>query len=206
MKPKRIAVYGRVSTDGQNHASQLRDVRAFVRRRWPRAEVIEYLDKASGTRFSREGLDAMMAEIRKGRIDVLAVYKLDRLGRSLQHLAQLIGELETHGTSLVASSQGIDTSESNPAGRLQMHVLAAVAEFERSVIVERINAGLAAALERGVKLGRPRTLDRHLNAVARLRRKGLSGRQIAGQLNIPAGSVFAILKKARNGALTSANP
>jgi DNA invertase Pin-like site-specific DNA recombinase len=206
MKPKRIAVYGRVSTDGQNHASQLRDVRAFVRRRWPRAEVIEYLDKASGTRFSREGLDAMMAEIRKGRIDVLAVYKLDRLGRSLQHLAQLIGELETHGTSLVASSQGIDTSESNPAGRLQMHVLAAVAEFERSVIVERINAGLAAALERGVKLGRPRTLDRHLDAAARLRRKGLSGRQIAGQLNIPAGSVFAILKKARNGALTSANP
>ena len=206
MKPKRIAVYGRVSTDGQNHASQLRDVRAYVRRRWPRAEVIEYLDKASGTRFSREGLDAMMAEVRKGRIDVLAVYKLDRLGRSLQHLAQLISELETHGTSLVASSQGIDTSESNPAGRLQMHVLAAVAEFERSVIVERINAGLAAALERGVKLGRPRTLDRYVNAVARLRRKGLSGRQTAGQLNIPAGSVFAILKKARNGALTSANP
>ena len=74
-------------------------------------------------------------------------YKLDRLGRSLQHLTQLIGELETHGTALVASSQAIDTSESNPVGRLQMHVLAAVAEFERSVIVERINAGLAAAHE-----------------------------------------------------------
>ena len=118
MKPKRIAVYGRVSTDAQNHASQLRDVRAYVRRRWPKAETTEYLDKASGTRFSREGLDAMMAEVRKGRIDVVAVYKLDRLGRSLQHLAQLIGELETHGTALVASSQGIDTSESNPAGRL----------------------------------------------------------------------------------------
>src|SRR3989442_15343287 len=129
MKPKRIAVYGRVSTDAQNHASQLREVRAYVRRRWPRAEVIEYLDKASGTRFSREGLDAMMDDVRKSRIDVLAVYKLDRLGRSLQHLAQLIGELETNGTALVASSQGIDTSESNPAGRLQMHVLAAVAEF-----------------------------------------------------------------------------
>jgi DNA invertase Pin-like site-specific DNA recombinase len=199
MKPKRIAVYGRVSTGAQNHASQLRDVRAYVRRRWPRAEVIEYLDKASGTRFSRQGLDAMMAEIRKGRIDVLAVYKLDRLGRSLQHLAQLVGELETRGTALVASSQGIDTSESNPAGRLQMHVLAAVAEFERSVIVERINAGLAVARERGIKLGRPRTLDRHVNAVAKLDRKGLSGRRIAAKLNIPAGSVFAVLKKARNG-------
>jgi DNA invertase Pin-like site-specific DNA recombinase len=113
------AVYGRVSTDAQSHASQLREVRAYVRRRWPKAEVVEYLDKASGARFSREGLDAMMAEIRKGHVNVLAVYKLDRLGRSLQHLAQLIGELEAHGTALVASSQGIDTSDSNPAGRLQ---------------------------------------------------------------------------------------
>jgi DNA invertase Pin-like site-specific DNA recombinase len=195
MKSKRIAVYGRVSTDAQSHASQLREVRAYVRRRWPKAEVVEYLDKASGARFSREGLDAMMAEIRKGHVNVLAVYKLDRLGRSLQHLAQLIGELEAHGTALVASSQGIDTSDSNPAGRLQMHVLAAVAEFERSVIVERINAGLAAARARGVTLGRPRTLDRHLDAVAKL--NGLSGRKIAAKLNIPVGSVFSVIKSAR---------
>ena len=198
MKSKRIAVYGRVSTGAQNHASQLREVRAHVRRRWPRAEMTEYLDKTSGTRSSRDGLDAMMAEVRKGRIDVVAVYKLDRLGRSLQHLAQLIGELETHCTALVASSQGIDTSDRNPAGRLQMHVLAAVAEFERSIIIERINAGLAAARERGAKLGRPRTLDRHLDSVAKLSRKGLSGRKIAAELNIPAGSVFAVLKRARS--------
>jgi DNA invertase Pin-like site-specific DNA recombinase len=197
MKTKRIAVYGRVSTDAQSHASQLREVRAYVRRRWPKAEVTPYLDKASGARLSREGLDALMAEVRQGRVNVLAVYKLDRLGRSLQHLAQLIGELERHGTALVATSQGIDTSESNPAGRLQMHVLAAVAEFERSVIRERINAGLAAARERGAKLGRPRTLDRHVPAVAKLSRRGLSGRKIAAKLNIPAGSVFAVLEKVR---------
>jgi len=201
MKVKRIAVYGRISTDAQNHASQLREVRAYVRRRWPKAEVVEYLDKASGARFTRERLDAMMNEVRQGRVDVLAVYKLDRLGRSLQHLAQLIGELETHGTALVASSQGIDTSESNPAGRLQMHVLAAVAEFERSVIVERINAGLAAARERGTQLGRPRTLDQYLSTVAKLSRTGMSGRKIAAKLNIPEGSVFAVLKRAKgNGS------
>ena len=129
----------------------------------------------------------------------LLVYKLDRLGRSLQHLAQLIGEFEAHGTALVATSQGIDTSETNPAGRLQMHVLAAVAEFERSVIRERINAGLAAARERGVKFGRPRSLDTYVAAVTILRRKGVSGRKIARKLNIPAGSVFAILKRASNG-------
>jgi DNA invertase Pin-like site-specific DNA recombinase len=199
VKVKRIAIYGRVSTGAQSYSSQLREVRAYVRRRWPRAAVIEYLDKVSGTRSSREGLDAMMAQVRKGRINVLAVYKLDRLGRSLQHLAQLIGELEARGTALVASSQGIDTSDSNPAGRLQMHVLAAVAEFERSVIVERINAGLAAARERGAKLGRPRTLDRHITAVAKLNRKGLSGRKIAAKLSIPEGSVFAVMKRAKIG-------
>jgi DNA invertase Pin-like site-specific DNA recombinase len=170
-----------------------------VHPRWPKAKVTEYLDKASGAHFSRRALDELMTHVRKGHVDVLVVYKLDRLGRSLQHLAQLIGELEAHGTALVATSQGIDTSESNPAGRLQMHVLAAVAEFERSVIRERINAGLAAARERGVKLGRPRTLDRYITAVTTLRRKGTSGRKIARKLNIPTGSVFAILKRASNG-------
>jgi len=195
MKAKRIAIYGRVSTDTQNHASQLREVRTYIQRRWPRASVTEYLDKASGSRFSREGLDVMMAEIRKGRVDVVAIYKLDRLGRSLQHLAQIIGELEAHGTALVATSQSIDTSDTNPAGRLQMHVLAAVAEFERSVIIERINAGLAAARARGATLGRPRTLDRHHAAVRKLSRRGLSGRKIAEKLKIPAGSVFAVMKR-----------
>jgi len=199
MKAKRIAVYGRVSTDAQSHASQLREVRAYVRRRWPKAVVTEYLDKASGARFSRSALDILMAEVRQSGVDVLAVYKLDRLGRSLQHLAQLIGEFEAHGTALVATSQGIDTSESNPAGRLQMHVLAAVAEFERSVIRERINAGLAAARERGTILGRPRTLHRHKSAVAKLSRSGLSGRRIAAKLNIPPGSVFAVLKSVKAG-------
>src|SRR5437660_3536271 len=197
MKTKRIAVYGRVSTDAQNHASQLREVRAYVRRRWPKAEASEYLDKVSGERFSREGLDALMTAVRQGRVDVLAVYKLDRLGRSLQHLAQLIGEFEAHGTALVATSQGIDTSESNPAGRLQMHVLAAVAEFERSVIRERINAGLAVARERGTILGRPRKLDQHKPAVAKLMARGLSGRKIAKKLSIPVGSVFAVLKSVK---------
>jgi len=200
MKPKRIAVYGRVSTGAQNHASQLREVRAYVRRRWPKAEVVEYLDKASGAKFTREGLDALRIEVRKGRIDVLAVYRLDRLARSLQHLLQITEELRKHKTALVVPEQGIDTSEDSSAGELQLNVLAAVAQFERRIIVERINAGLAAARERGAKLGRPRTLDRHVSSVAKLSKRGMSGRKIAAKLNIPAGSVFAVLKKARNGS------
>ena len=157
----------------------------------------------SGPPIACVGVDDLAARLGErgdllgGRVDVLIVYKLDRLGRSLQHLAQLIGEFEAHGTALVATSQGIDTSESNPAGRLQMHVLAAVAEFERSVIRERINAGLAAARERGTILGRPRTLHRHATAVEKLSRRGLSGRRIAAKLNIPSGSVFAVLKSVK---------
>lgn len=196
MKTTRVAIYGRVSTDAQSHASQLREVRAYVRRRWPKAEVTEYLDKASGAKFTRKALDELMASIRSARVDVLAVYKLDRLGRSLQHLAQLLGEFERNGTALVATSQGIDTSDSNPAGKLQMHVLAAVAEFERSVIRERINAGLAVARESGKRLGRPATLQRHESAVRKLSGK-LSGRKIAEKLGIPAGSVFALLRRQR---------
>jgi putative DNA-invertase from lambdoid prophage Rac len=201
MKAKRIVVYGRVSTGAQSHASQLREVRAYVRRRWPKAEVTEYLDKASGAGFTRAGLDALMEQVRQGRVDILAVYKLDRLGRSLKHLAQLIGEFETHDTALVCTSQGIDTSDGNPAGRFMRTVLVGVAEFERDMIRERINAGLAAAREHGTKsgrpFGRPRKLDRHTNAVARLLRKGLSERKIAAELEIPPGSVSAIVKNVK---------
>jgi len=142
-----------------------------------------------------------MSEVRKGRVDIIAIYKLDRLGRSLQHLAQLIGELKTHRTALVSTSQGIDTSESNSASRLQMNVLLAVAEFERDAIIERINAGLAAARDRGVKLGRPRTLDSRRADVAKLMKRGLSGRKIANELKIPVGSVFAVMRAVdRNAA------
>jgi len=201
LKAKRIVVYGRVSTGAQSHASQLREVRAYVRRRWPKAEVTEYLDKVSGAGFTRAGLDALMEQVRQGRVDILAVYKLDRLGRSLRHLAQLIGEFETHDTALVCTSQGIDTSDDNPAGRFMRTVLVGVAEFERDMIRERINAGLAAAREHGTKsgkpFGRPRKLDRHTNAVARLLRKGLSERKIAAELEIPPGSVSAIVKNVK---------
>ena len=87
-----------------------------------------------------------MSQVREGRVVVLAVYKLDRFGRSLQHLAQLIGELKAHGTALIATSQGIDTSETNPAGELQMHVLAAVAQFERRRFATAL---MLASLQRG---------------------------------------------------------
>jgi putative DNA-invertase from lambdoid prophage Rac len=98
---------------------------------------------------------------------------------------------------LVVPRQGIDTSKANPAGRLQLHVLCAVAEFEREVIRERVNAGLTAARAKGVRLGRPPTLEAHCAEVARLRREGLSGRAIARELALPSSSVFKIISQSK---------
>jgi DNA invertase Pin-like site-specific DNA recombinase len=120
----RTALYFRVSTDRQTTQSQAIELRNYCKRRgWD--NVREYSDTASGAKFSRQGLDALMRDVRKGRIDAIVAYKLDRLGRSLPHLAALVSELIAHRTALICPSQGIDTSNSNPAGQLQLNILIA---------------------------------------------------------------------------------
>ena len=132
MQLRRIVIYGRVSTADQSHESQLREVREYCCRRWGSAAMTTITDTASGAKTSRQGLDQLMKLVRRGRVDVIVCYKLDRLGRSLPHLAQIISELDHHNVSIVATSQGIDTNQDSPAGRLQMHVLMAVAEFDEA--------------------------------------------------------------------------
>lgn len=150
----KAALYYRVSTDDQTVQPQQQELRAYAQQRgW--AVTAEFTDIVSGSKSSRVSLDQMMARIRLREFDVVMVVKLDRLARSLSHFAQLVSEFDKHGVALVCPGQGIDTSKTNPAGRLQMHVLAAVAEFERSLIIERTKAGLASARARGVKLGKP---------------------------------------------------
>ena len=125
----KTAIYTRVSTAAQTQDSQLVELREYCRRRnW--GHIAEYSDTISGSKFTRRGLDALLAEVRKGKVERIVVFKMDRLGRSLPHLAQIVAELSNHGTALICVTQGIDTSNSNPAGRLQMGVLMAVAEFE----------------------------------------------------------------------------
>ncbi len=189
----KIAIYTRVSTDRQTDDSQLTELRDYCQRRgW--SNVTEFRDVISGAKFSRTGLDKLMADIRRGRVDVVVSFKLDRLGRSLAHLAQIVSELTANRVALVCPSQGIDTSGMNPASQLQLNILMAIAEFERSIIRERVAAGLKAARARGSKLGRPGTLDEHREAVSRLRAQGKSVRSIARELGLPVSSVHKVCR------------
>jgi DNA invertase Pin-like site-specific DNA recombinase len=194
-----VVIYARVSTGKQNHDSQLTELREYcARRKWE--EVEEIVDTASGVKSSREGLDRLMKAVRRGKVDVVVCYKLDRLGRSLAHLAAMIAEFTAHNVALVVPEQGIDTSTANAAARLQLNVLGAVAEFEREIIRERVNDGIAAAKARGVKFGRPATLDAHRDEIARLRAMGLTCRAIARELGMPLGSVFQVFREFRLAA------
>lgn len=193
VKNPKVYLYARVSTDEQRHDSQLDELRSYCRRRgWKPAKTIK--DTISGTKSDRRGLDELMAAVRRGAVDVVLIYKLDRLGRSLPHLAQILTELETYRATLICTSQGIDTSDENPAGRLQRNVLAAVADFERALISERTRAGVSAARRRGETLGRPRKIEVLRLRITKLRAAGKSQRQIATALKISVGSVNAALK------------
>jgi len=149
----RAAIYARVSTESQTTANQLLELRHYLEARdWPAAE---YIDEAvSGSKERRPALDNLMADAKRRRFDVLVVWRLDRLGRSLKHLVTLIDELQALGVAFVSLGEGIDCT--TPAGKLQLHILAALAEFERARCVERVHAGIARARAQGKRIGRPR--------------------------------------------------
>ena len=190
----------RVSTDKQTTSAQRQELREICKRRgW--GGVSEYEDVISGAKFTRVGLDKLMTEVRRGRLDVVLCYKLDRLGRSLVSVAQLIGEMLANKVALVIPGQGIDTSSDNSAAKLQMNILMAVAEFERDIIRERTLAGLAAARARGTKLGRP-TLELSTKATKTLRRfvqareksPRSSYRSLAAELEVSVGKAHALTR------------
>src|SRR6204780_4446032 len=156
-KPRRAALYLRVSTDGQTVDNQRLALEAVCEQRgWQVVQV--YTDNGiSGAkgRNQRPGLDALLKDASRGRFDVVMGWALDRLGRSLLDLLDTLGELEAAGVALVLHEQAIDTT--TPAGRMFFQITGAFAEFERAMIRSRVRAGLDRAKARGVRLGRPRT-------------------------------------------------
>jgi len=150
---RRAAIYTRVSTTDQTTENQALELRRYVSHRgW---QATEYADVGvSGTKERRPALDRLIADGRRRRFDVLVCWRLDRLGRSLRHLIILLEELQALGIDFVSLAEGIDAT--TPAGKLQMHILGAIAEFERARIAERVRAGLERARRHGTRLGRPR--------------------------------------------------
>jgi DNA invertase Pin-like site-specific DNA recombinase len=146
--------------------------------------VQEFVDHGiSGSKDRRPALDEMLAKAKRRSFDAIAVVKLDRLARSTRHLTQLAAELEALGVDLIVVDQGIDTS--TPAGRLLFNVLAAIGEFELDLIRERVAAGIRAARKRGVRFGRPASLDDEQRVrVRRLRASGSSIRAIARMVGV----------------------
>jgi DNA invertase Pin-like site-specific DNA recombinase len=153
--PRRAAVYARVSTFDQEPENQLAELRRYVEARGWTAK--EYTDRGvSGAKDHRPALDQLVADARRRRFDVLVCWRLDRLGRNLRHLILLLDELQAVGVAFVSLTEGIDAT--TPAGKLQLHILGAIAEFERGRIAERVRAGLARARAAGKRLGRPRAV------------------------------------------------
>lgn len=146
-----IATYLRVSTSDQSVEAQRLELATWLRGR----KFTEYSDIRSGARSDRPGLEALMVAVRAGYVQAVVCVKLDRMGRSLAHLARLVEEFEDRKVALVCTSQGIDTTEANACGKFQLAVLGAVAAFERELIRERTRAGLAVARAAGKVLGRP---------------------------------------------------
>src|SRR5687768_2540340 len=149
----RAAVYARCSTLDQEPENQLQELRRYCQARgWTGAEYVDH--GVSGAKDRRPALDKLLADARRRRFDVLVCWRLDRLGRNLRHLVIMLEDLQSVGVSFVSLGEGIDLG--TPAGKLQLHILAALAEFERERIRERVLAGLQRAKAQGQRLGRRR--------------------------------------------------
>lgn len=199
-KPTRVAIYGRVSTvnHGQDPEVQLQPLRRVAADRgWH--VVGEFVDIGqSGAKESRPELDKLMAVVRSGKVHVVAVARFDRLARSVQHLLAFLDECRQHKVDFVSISESIDTSTS--VGKMVFTFLAAVAEFERALIVERVKAGVAKAQADGKHCGRPRR-ELDLRAAQSLLDQGHSIREVADMLNLPRTTLRRRLREAGNQAL-----
>lgn len=186
---QRAAIYARVSTFDQEPENQLQELRRYVEARgWL---ATEYVDRGvSGAKDSRPALDRLVMDARRRKFDTLIVWRLDRLGRNLKHLITLLEELQAMGVTFVSLREGIDAT--TPAGKLQMHILGAIAEFERARIAERVKAGLARAKAQGKRLGRPRLVvpEDRLRPL-----RGMSVRRAAAALGVSAATAHRWLNR-----------
>ena len=186
-RPHRAAVYVRVSTHDQEVENQLGELRKYVEARgWGAREYVD--EGVSGAVEQRPALDTLLRDAKRRRFDVLVCWRLDRLGRSLKHLITLLDDLQVLGVAFVSLAEGIDAT--TPAGKLQMHILGAISEFERARCAERVRAGLARVRREGRRLGRP-PVQVSREAVDSVR--GLPVREAARRLGVSRSTAHRVL-------------
>ena len=184
----RVAIYARVSTTDQQCEMQLRDLRQYAAARgWTLAG--EYVDTGwSGKNAERPELRRCIADAKARQFDAIAVWKLDRWGRTVQQLVNDVLDFDSAGIRFIAITQGIDTDSSNPISRLLLHIMAAFAEFERAVINERVVAGIRNAQARGTRsgnpIGRPKRIFNRAQVIE-MREAGLSLAKISAATGLP---------------------
>lgn len=175
------AIYVRISTKEQNLDLQRIELREYCQRRGLKITE-EYEDRMTGSKDNRPALQRLLADARSRKFDVIVVWKIDRFGRSLRHLVNTLADLEALGVAFISLRDSLDFS--TPSGKLQFHVLAAVAQFERELIRERVLAGMKMAKKKGVHCGRPRS-EVDPARVRKMRDAGSTWENIAAALKVP---------------------
>ncbi len=188
---KRAGLYLRVSTVDQNLDTQLLDLRQMAAQRGLEI-VAEYRDQISGVKARRPGLDELMHDVRRGKFDVLLVWASDRIARSVKHYLEVLDELNRLNIEFVSFREQIDTA--GPLGRALIVIVAAIAELERSLIIERVRAGMRRARLEGQQIGR-RPLQLDQAAIQQDRQRGQSIRQIAKGHRISTATVQRVLRR-----------
>jgi DNA invertase Pin-like site-specific DNA recombinase len=194
---KKAALYARVSTldHGQDTEVQMRELREYAKRRgW---DAVEFCDHMSGTRDDRPALKRMMRECHRRKFDAVVVWKFDRFARSVSHLLRALESFKELGIDFVSLSEAIDTSTS--VGKMIFTVVAAMAEFERSLICERVRAGLALARAKGHMPG-PKPVELDMAAIHARREQGESLRGIAASLGV---SPALLVKRSKTEVCTA---
>jgi DNA invertase Pin-like site-specific DNA recombinase len=191
-KPKRAALYCRVSTGDQHPETQFCDLRALAKQR--EYEIVhEYTDVISGAKSKRPGLDRLMADARRNHFDILIVAAFDRLARNVRHFLEVLDEMNHLGIAFLSVRENIDSS--GPLGRAMIIIVGAIAELERSLIVERVKAGMRRAKLEGRRIGRaPLKIDRP--RVVADRRAGMSLTEVAKKYRISRATVCRLVNDA----------
>ncbi len=191
MSEPRVALYARVSTMDQNSETQLRELREHAERRGWTLQG-EYVDHGvSGARSSRPQLDAMMADARRRKFDVVLVWRFDRFARSTTHLLSALDEFRKVGINFVSLHEAVDTSSA--LGQMVFTICAAVAELERNIIRERVIAGVRRAQAEGTKLGRPKAMV-DMQRLTTMRQEGRSMGYIARHLGVSKATISRLVR------------